>query len=194
MYYTDKQLIDRAKQVEGFEKIPSGVWLLFVRASEDSQKPNEFNDVAYIMLGERSIHETTCTTVPGLPALQGGYKRYNIKGACVLKADKWMHNAFKYGKHAGRMPALRQVKKLWSYRDGDGDSRAEQLGLPSFGMWHTNIHAAKWNIWADFVVKLIGHWSYGCIVYNRTKDYRYMLSATKDLPDVTALILNEFSI
>ena len=194
MYYTQEQLVERAKQMEGFVSIPNDYWICFVRMNLDDQKTNEFNDVANIMHGTNLIFSTTCTTVPGLPALKGGYKRYNKNGACVLKADIWMNDSFAYGLHNGKMECLREVEKLWSTRDGNGNNKAEEYGSYSFGMWATNIHCASYNLFVDFVRKLIGEWSYGCLVFNVNKLYRKMISLCKSQKRVSAIILNEFSI
>lgn len=194
MYYSDEQLIERASQMEGFVSIPNDYWLIFIRINLDDQKPNEFNDVCYLMKGTKSLFNTTCTTVPGLPALKGGYKRYNKNGACVLKADIWLNDSFAFGLHNSKMECLRQVENLWSTRDGNGNDKAEEVGPYSFGMWNTNIHCATYKIWLDFVRKLIGQWSYGCIVLNSTKEYRELIKLCKPQKRVSAIILNEFSI
>ena len=182
-----------AKRSGGFKKIPSGFWLLFVRRSLEDQKPNEFNDVCYLMNGTNSVDNFTCTTVPGLPALKGGYKKYNKKGAAVLKSNIWMYDSFKKGLHNGRMKCLRQDKDLWAYRDGDNDNKAEQLGQATLGMWHTNIHTVSYKRFTDYIKKFIGGWSYGCIVFNNLDEYYRMLSFFYDDP-VTALIIDEFTV
>lgn len=194
MYYTGEQIVERSKQIEGFKGIPQNYWLAFIRRNLDDQKPNEFNDVANLMFGEQLVFSTTCTTVPGLPALKGGYKKYNKKGACVLKSDVWMYETFGYGLHNGRMECLREILPVWSYRDGDENEFAAQLGDATFGYVATNIHAATYNIWLDPIIKLIGHWSYGCIVWNVMKTYREMIRLCKPQKRVSAIILNEFPI
>lgn len=194
MIYQDKHLIEKAKQSEGFKEIPKGYWILCIRKNLDDQKPNEFNDICYLMQGDFSVFWTTCTTVPGLPALKGGFRKYNNKGAAVLKANIWMNNAFKGGLHSGRMKALRQVEPVYTYRDGDNDSKAEQLGKPILGMWYTNFHASTYK-WADKIIrKFIGHWSYGCMVCNNRQDYNKIIEKTYSQPRTTILILDEFSV
>ena len=194
MYYNSKQLTERASQMEGFISIPEGPWICLVRMNSFDQKPNEFNDVAHIMDGKNLVFSTSCTTVPGLPALLGGYKRYNKKGACVLKADIWMNDSFAFGLHNGKMECLRQVENLWSTRDGNGNNKAEEYGPYSLGMWNTNIHAASYKLLVDFFRKLIGQWSYGCLVFNDNKPYMRMINIFRKKKRVSAIILNEFSV
>ena len=193
MYYTSEQIITVAKRQEGFTHIPQGYWLAYIRRNLHDQKPNEFNDVCHLMHGEKLVHSQTCTTVPGLPALKGGYKKYNKYGAAIIASGVWMYDAFNYGLHNGRMPALRQVKDIWIYRDGDMDNKAEQIGNRVKGMWHTNIHGVTYNFLSNIVRKFIGQWSYGCIVHNVNKDYRKMINLTKE-ELVSVIIIDEFGV
>ena len=194
MYYTSEQLITRAEQCEGFVKIPSNYWIACVRRNQDDQKPNEFNDTFYLMKGNNIVKETTCTTTAGLPALQGGFKKYNSKGAAVVCSNIWMNDCFSYGLHAGKMPALRQVKEIYTTRDGNGNSIAEEYGERYKGMWYTNIHAATYNKHDKLLRKLIGNWSYGCIVLNYRPDYNEIIELTREQKSVSVIILKEFSI
>ena len=191
MYYTAEQLVHFAKLAEGFKEIPAGYWLAGIRAID--QKPNQFNCVVNLMEGERLVMETTCTTVPGLPALKGGFRKYNSKGAAVVCSNIWMYNAFKKGKHAGRMWCLRMVKKVWSTRDGNLNDTAEEYGKRTFANVACNFHAADWNKWTKIVRFLIGHWSYGCIVCNNRQEYNKILEIVGD-ESVSMVILNEPSI
>lgn len=194
MYYTSKQLIEKAKQAEDYKGIPEGYWLCFIRRNEAEQEPNKFNDVAYLMKGYEIVLESTCTTTPGLPALRGGFKKYNKAGAAVVKSNIWMNDAFSPGLHNGRMKALRQVKDIYVYRDNDMDDIAEQIGNPKLGMWHTNIHAATYDFLSKVRKIFIKGWSYGCIVWNYMPMYKRMIERTKDQKFISAIVLNEFSI
>lgn len=197
MYYTAKQLIAKAKESEGYEGIPEGYWICCIRMNEEDRKPNQFNDVLNLMEGSRLVLSTTCTTVPGLPALKGGFRRYNKKGAAVAKSNVWMIDAFSPGYHFGssnQMKALRQVKDIFAYRDGDMDDIAEQLGTPVLGMWNTNIHASTYNILNKIRRLLIKGWSYGCIVCNYRPEYNTMIKLTEDQKFISAIVLDEFSL
>lgn len=191
MHYSDNEILRRLDNLYPSMTTPTGFWLAFVRSSE--QTVNEFSDMAYLMFNNETAMVSTCTTVPGLPALQGGYKRYNKKGAAVICADKWMNKAFKSGLHNGKMRCLRQHKHIHTTRDGNGNSVAEEYGEEILGMWNTNIHCSTYNRWSKLVRRFIGPWSYGCIVYNNTPEYYAMLSLVKEEP-ISVIVLNEWSI
>jgi hypothetical protein len=146
------------------------------------------------MHGRKLITSTTCTTTPGLPALQGGFKKYNSQGAAVVCANVWMYNAFSYGLHSGKMRCLREVKPILTTRDGNMNSVAEEYGKRHLGMWYTNFHAASYKYLDTIVRKWIGHWSYGCIVCNNRVEYDKIIDLTMSQKGVSMIILNEFSV
>jgi len=191
MYYTAEQIIHQAKKAEGFKGIPEDFWLAPIRAHD--QKPNEFNCTVNLMKGETLVMTTTGTTVPGLPALKGGFKKFNSKGAAVVCANTWMHKTFKKGLHAGRMKALRMIRKVWSTRDGNLNDTAEEYGKKTFANIACNFHAADWNFASKLVRFLIGHWSYGCIVCNNRQEYNKILEIVGD-QEVSMVIIPEFPI
>jgi len=194
MYYTAEHLVEKAKQAEGFIEIPDGYWLCFVRRTNTEGTPGKFNDVVNVMHKEEIVLTSTCTTTPGMPALKGGYRKYNKLGVAVVKANIWMNKAFSFGKHNGRMDALRQVKPVFVHRDGDKDNIAEELGTAKRGMWHTNIHAATYNTLDKIIKIFIRSWSYGCMVWNYRPDYNRMINFTRGQKFTSAIILDEFSI
>lgn len=194
MYYSAEEIVEMAKRAEGYISIPKDYWLAPIRRNEKDQKADEFNDVVNLMFGDKLIMTTTCTTTPGLPALRGGFKKYNAKGAAVVASDVWMYDAFGYGLHSGKMPCLRQKKNIYAYRDGDGDSIAEQNGVRYLGMWNTNFHAATYNMFDTLLRKIIGAWSYGCIVCNYRPEYNRIIELTKNQKAVSMVIIPEFSV
>jgi len=180
MYYT-----------AGFKVIPEDYWLAPIRAYD--QKPNEFNCTVNLMKGETLVMTTTGTTVPGLPALKGGFKKFNSKGAAVVCANIWMYKTFKKGLHAGLMKSLRMIRKVWSTRDGNMNDTAEEYGKKTLANIACNFHAADWNYASKMVRFLIGHWSYGCIVCNNRQEYNKILEIVGD-QEVSMVIIPEFSI
>jgi len=194
MNYTADEIIEMAKRAEGYKGIPEDYWLAPIRRSQDEQKPDEFNDRVYLMKWHEIVMDTTCTTTPGLPALKGGFKKYNAKGAAVVCANIWMYKAFKYGLHSGKMRCLREVKNIFTTRDGDLDAIAEEQGPRYWGMWNTNFHAASYKYLDTLIRKWIGAWSYGCIVCNNRVEYDKIIDLCKDQDGVSMIILNEFSI
>jgi len=194
MYYSSKQIVEMASRMEGFTSIPKNYWLAPIRSNSAERKKNQFNCIVNLMYGEARIMTTTCTTVPGLPALLGGFKRYNSKGAAIVCDSKWMYDSFSYGFHAGRMKALRMVKKVCNTRDGNMNSVAEEYGKEYFSNVACNFHASDWNYASKLVRLLIGHWSYGCIVCNNRKEYNEIIELTKDQYFVSMVIIPEFSV
>ena len=167
--YTDKELLDRVKSLPGYLGIPNGRWFINVGSIEDT--PNVYDDKSYVFEGEKFIEVMTCTVNPGTEALKGGYKRYNQVGAAVIKMNQWCYDCFGYGLHNGRMPALRQIGKIWYHRDGDGDDKSEELGAAEFANYNTNYHSNTYKYFNSVVRWLIGPWSYGCVVNNSRLKY-----------------------
>lgn len=194
MYYTEKEIVAMAKRADGYNGIPEDYWLAPIRSNAEERKANEFACVANLMHGKKLIMSTTCTTVPGRPALLGGFRKYNSKGAAVVCSNTWMYDSFKYGLHVGRMAALRMIKKVWSTRDGNLNSTAEQYGKRYFQNVACNFHAATWNKWDKVVRLLIGHWSYGCVVCNNRQEYNEIIAKCKDQGPVSMVIIDEFSV
>lgn len=194
MKYSAKEIVQQAKAAKEYKSIPEGYWIACVRRSVEERKSNQFECILNLMKGEDRILTTTCTTVPGLPALKGGFKDYNKAGAAVVKAGVWMNEAFSPGKHNGTMDALRQVKDVYVHRDNDMDDKAEELGQPVKGMWNTNIHASTYNFLEKAKKLLINGWSYGCIVCNYMPEYKIMIDLTKRQKYISAIVLDEFSI
>jgi len=194
MYYTAKELVTRVKQLDSYKNIPEGYWLCAIRKAPEEQKPNEFNDIVYLMKGIEIVMDAACTTVPGLPALKGGFKKYNKNGAAVIKADIFYYDVYGYGLHSGKMPALRQKGKMFYHRDGDLDSMAEEIGPTYNQNAYTNFHAATYKAGNAVIQKWIGHWSYGCIVAPNRIEYDKIISTVKNQHRVSMVILNEFGV
>ena len=198
--YTDKQLLDRVKEIGSFIKIPQGRWILGVRSSDDL--PNRFDDKFYEYHGEEFIQVLTGTTNPGITILKGGFKRFNKVGSAILKADQWYYNVWKYGLHRGKMPALRQIgNAVLVHRDGDMDGKSEELGKPKRGYFGINYHSNTYNFRGknlNVTREFIGDWSAGCQVINQRKAYleqmKWYENALKNGEQkwVSYCLLNEF--
>lgn len=168
--YTDKQLLDRVKSLPSFKGIPDSLWLIGVRSSADL--PDEFDDKFYLFQGEQFLMLTTGTTHPAASILRGGYKSYNPLGAAIVKADKWYHNVWRYGKHKKRMNALIQIgNEITVFRDGDGDLKSEELGKETAGYFGINFHANTYDMENVTIKDKILGWSAGCQVVNDTQKY-----------------------
>jgi hypothetical protein len=198
--YTDKELLDKVKGLKDFKGFPEGRWWIFVRSNEDT--PNVYDDKGYLyetINGQTNfIDVVSCTTNPGTEALKGGFKKFNKKGAALIKAGQWCYNSFYYGLHSGRMPALRQRLPIWYHRDGDGDLKSEELGEPIHDIYYTNIHSNTYKHFNNVVKWFIGAWSYGCIVINQRDKYMNHMNWFKakrqsgEQRYVTICIIDEF--
>jgi hypothetical protein len=198
MYYTAKELVTRVKQLDDYSNykgIPEGYWIIGVRNPED--KPDHFDDMFYLMKGEELIMETTGTTNPGLKVLKGGFRRYNNDGAAVVESDRIYYKVWKYGKHLGWMPALKQLGAVITvWRDGNMNAKSEEVGKRTTGWYGINFHTATKSYLGSIIKTLIGGWSAGCQVCNNTEDYMKIINTIKNSNQdkVTYCLLKEFSI
>jgi len=194
MFYVDKELIARVKQLQDFKYIPKGYWIIGIRNPEDN--PDRFDDMFYLMHSDQLIMETSGTTNPGLSILQGGFKKYNSDGAAIVEADRIYYDVWKYGLHLGKTPALKQLgASITVWRDGDMDRMSEEKGKRTTGYYGINFHPDQRDInGPDKNSDRIGGWSAGCQVCNKIDDYRKIIEFVKNQSNVTYCILNEFSI
>ena len=198
--YTDKQLLDHVKSLPNFRKIPKQRWILGVRSKEDVY--NSYDDKFYEFEGEKFIRVLTGTTNAGSGVLRGGFLKYNKRGAAVLKADEWYYNVWSFGLHRGKMPALIQKGvRVKVYRDGNKNTKSEELGKYEKGWFGINYHTNTYNFsLANLkVVKwAIGYWSAGCQVINSREKYieqiDYYKKAYRDGSQimVSYCLINEF--
>lgn len=193
MYYLGEELVERVKQLDDFISIPSGFWIIGVRNPED--KPDSFDDMFYLMKGEELIFETTGTTNAGVKILKGGFRKYNNVGTAHVQANRIYYNVWRYGLHLGWMPSLKQLgAKITVFRDGNMNSKSEEIGKPITGYYGINFHTATRNFLGKVIKVLIGGWSAGCQVCNNSQDYMIIINTVKKQKNITYCLLNEFSI
>jgi hypothetical protein len=187
--YTDAELIHQAKSIKGFKSIPKGLWLIFIRSNED--EPNRFDDKVYIMQNEKSISVSSCTTNSGTYGLLN-FKKWNQKGTAIIKFDEWYYDTYKYGLHKGKMPALRQVKPMKYFRDGNKNLKSEENGQIHTEIAYTNIHFNSYTNRTKLLTWLIGEWSVGCMVLN-DGDFYYntLIRLFKNEPFVSVCCIRE---
>lgn len=181
------------KQMHNFKYVPEDYHIIGIRNSDDAA--DKFDDVFYLMRGENAIMETTGTTNPGLSILQGLFKRWNKFGAFVLKSDQIYYRVWKYGKHLGIIPALKQLgAKVFGFRDGNLNKKSEEIGPEISGYFGINFHCATKN-WLSMLIKTkIGGWSAGCMVCNNTPEYKKIIELVKNQNRVTFTLFKEFSV
>ena len=188
--FTDKELLDRVKELKSFKEIPKGYWLLGVRSNEDT--PNKFDDKIYLFKGEEFIIVTSATTNPGTPTLKQ-FEKVNKAGAGVLKSDVWYYNLWKYGKHNGKVEALLQIgNSVQVYRDTDKDEKAEEQGDLQTGYFGINFHPNTYDLNNKVTSSNIGWFSAGCQVVNDVNKYKIMIKLLKTEKSVSYCLLKEF--
>ena len=190
--YTTDQLLNHAKNINGFKSFPKNKWIYGLRSNEKT--PNVPDDKFYIFEEEKFITMLTGSTEPGTPILQGGFLKYNKVGAAVVKANEWYHNLWLYGLHMGKMPALRQVGEILLYRDGDMDIYAEELGKLIKGLFGINFHTMDYNLLSKDIETKIGTWSAGCQIVNQVEKYYQTISTFKHNGLTTYLLVDEFDV
>lgn len=187
--YTDKQLLSKVSKLNSFIKIPPGYWILGVQSDEDVY--NEFDDKFYIFKNKKFIMVVEGTTNAGTTGLKN-YSNYNSKGVAVIKTNEWHYGLWKYGLHKGRMPALKQKKKIKYYRDWNKNNCVEEIGELYEGIIGINFHTVLYQKNLSFFRKLIGGWSVGCQVVNHVGKYYKLLNLFKHQPHITYCLLKEW--
>lgn len=190
--YTSSQIIDRIKSLPSFAGLPTARYIVGVRSNEDES--NVPDDKFYFFEGEKFITMTTGTTNPGSPVLKGGFLKYNKLGAAVVKADEWYYNVWAPGLHMGKMPALRQVRPIKIYRDGDKDGKSEEIGKMDEGLYGINFHTMDYNQQSKAVKDKINGWSAGCQVVNDVEKFYQLMAGFKGYKSVTYVLLNEWDV
>ena len=198
--YKDSELLEKAKALPNFKKIPKNRWILGVRSNEDVY--NSYDDKFYEFEGEKFIRVLTGTTNAGAGVLRGGFLKYNKKGVAVLKAEEWYYNVWSYGLHRGKMPALLQRgRRVKVFRDGNKNKSIEEIGEPELGWFGINYHTNTYNFSLKslkVVNWLIGYWSAGCQVINNRREYIKQIEYYKQAHEngtqimVSFCLVNEF--
>lgn len=189
--YTDKQLLDRVRSLPSYQYIPKGYWFCFVRSNED--RPDVFDDKCYLFKGEKFIEVTSCTTNPGLKGLRN-YQNYNPKGTFVAKSDQWNMKVWKMGLHRGKMIALRQVRKMFGFRDRNRNNKSEENGVVDCGLFGINFHCIDYKLRRGYWRRFIGGWSVGCFVLNHVDTYKRFFNLFKSAgqSEFSFCLLKEF--
>lgn len=176
--YTDKQLIDKAKSIQGFTHIPENHWLYGVRSNEDEN--DRFDDKFYLFKGEVCLGVTTGTTNKG------------NKGTAVMQCG-WHYDCYEYGLHKGKVPALRQVKGIPYRRDFTNDKKTNPTTDVKNDIIYMNFHPADYDLTKGIVKTNIGGWSQGCQVANNIPVYeKWINHIFKNNGLTTYLLMDEF--
>jgi len=173
MYTLDQ--IKKAVTSKGYAWFDDGEFnlnLVGVRNSTSGNKvTNLFDDhltVAYKQKGIWRFHCWEATTDPGKKGMLLG----KAKGGVARMVPGQYRGAYALGLHQGKYQALRQVKKVKVYRDGNRDLNFDETRVDE-GLFGINIHKAGENsVWVE-------NWSEGCQVFKRKKDFDLMMSLVK---------------
>lgn len=187
--YTTEQLVERIKGLKDFTHFPKGHHLVGVRSNEDAF--NEFDDKFYLFKGEVCLMVFKGTTNPGKQGLLN-FSAYNSEGVAVLKADVINYDVWAPGMHRGKVWALRQVKGMPYFRDGDKDKKSEQLGKEKNDIIYANFHPATYLAGSQVEKRYIDGWSLGCQVTANRADFDKAMTYLGREKTVTYTLLNEF--
>lgn len=186
--YTDKQLLEKAKNLKSFKGFPNDYWILGVQSSEDEY--NTPDDKFYIFKGEDFIMVTSGTTNSGAYGMKY-FRKWNKKGVFVIKTNEWYYDLWANGLHKRKMKALVQVGNIKGYRDNNENKKIEEIGEVVEGKFGINFHTMSYKF-KVFIKMLIGAWSVGCQVCNIGEDYYKILNYVKNQRRITYCILKEF--
>lgn len=199
--YTDNQILDRVKSLKSYNvsrKLPKYL-IVGIRSNEDT--PDAFDDKIYLYIDGVFQLVANCTTNPGVPILLGGWRKYNSKGAALLKSDEIYYDAFEKSNpkgnpaiplHNGKMTALIQMLPMLYYRDGNNNNKNEEVGTIYKGNYSTNIHFNNYDLKTKILNTVVGGWSAGCQVLNQVDKYIKLLSLIPIGVKVTYVLLKEF--
>ncbi len=186
--YSDRELLQKASSVLSFTGFPTDYWILGVRSKSDT--PDGYDDKFYLYKGTDFVMVTTGSTNSGIYGLLN-FKKWNSKGAFVVKSNEWYYDLWKPGMHKRKMKALVQNTKIKGFRDNNMDDKNDESGRLYEGYYGINFHTVTYKM-ISFIRKTIGKWSVGCQTPNKTKDYYRLLSFVYGQKTITYCLLKEF--
>lgn len=132
---------------------------------------NLFDDEFWLVYEDKGVKYTyqfACTTDAGFTYLK---KPMNKNGTAIIVPGQY-RSTYTIGNHTN-YEALRQIKPMKYYRDGDRDLQHDLSGKIYEEIAYTNIHKAGKNS-TD-----INNWSAGCIVFKREKDFNQVMDTCR---------------
>lgn len=170
--YTREQ-IEKAVKAKGyvwFEGIKDfNVNIVGVRNAVVGNKvTNVFDDCLTISYKEGGVWKFQCwkaTTDPGKKGMLEG----KAKGGVARLVEGQYRGSYSLGLHQGKYEALRQVKPVKVYRDGNRDMEYDENKIAE-GIFGINIHKAGVN--STFVE----NWSEGCQVFKKAAEFEVFMA------------------
>lgn len=175
-------MIYTKEQIEMALKSKGHVWfegtrdydvnIVGIRNSTTGQKvTNLFDDlltISYKVEGKWTSYCWSATTEPGKKGMLEG----KASGGVARLVEGQYRGAYSIGLHQGKYEALRQVKTVKVYRDGNRDLTYDENKMAE-GLFGINIHkAGKDSTWVE-------NWSEGCQVFKRVKDFDEFMKIVK---------------
>lgn len=193
--YTDVDLINRMMALPSFKYVPKGDHIISVRSKEDT--PGVYDDKDYHFVNQTCVAVMPCTTNTGTYGLRN-FRRWNKRGAAVVKADEIYYNAFmksdgkRVRHHNNKQQCLRQIGFMKYYRDNNMDDKVDETGKIYEANYSTNIHCNSYKYKTGIRSWFIRGWSTGCNVINNLTKYWEMINRIPYDTPVTYTLLKEF--
>ena len=161
-------LIDRAKAGKRYVKIPNNYWILGERANIN--RPNKFDDMIHLMLGEKLIKSVKGTTHPGVQSLTNPDAYNSARTGSPVWDFGWHYGVWSKGRHRGRIDAFAHTGVAYINRDTNRNNMPDNFGAsrPETGKG-LNFHPASYTPTGSS--STIGTWSTGCVVVQSATDY-----------------------
>lgn len=176
--YSDRELLERCREIQNFKGFPETYWICAVRSNEDEE--DRFDDKLYVFKGMKFVEVTSCTTNKG------------NSGTGVVLADHWNYGCYQFGKHKGRAYAGVQRKGIPYRRDFTKDGKTNPTTEIMNDIRGFNFHGASHDLSQKVVKKNIGGWSEGCIVCNNIPQFARIIEYFRKQEVFSMIILNEF--
>lgn len=168
-----KEHVEKAVKAKGYAWFEGAkdfdVNIVGVRNSATGQKvTNAFDDYITISYKEGGAWKSHCwaaTTDPGKRGMLEG----KASGGVARLVEGQYRGSHSLGLHQGKYEALRQVKPVKVYRDGNRDLTFDENKIAE-GVFGINIHKA--GVDSTFVE----NWSEGCQVFKRAKDFEEFMA------------------
>jgi hypothetical protein len=175
MSYTREQ-IEAAVKAKGYKYFENGdfnVNIIGIRNSAPGKKvTNQFDDWLTISYKENGVWKYfiySATTDPGKAPMAEGNSG---KGTARVVPGQYP-GSHMIGLHQGKYEALRQKGLIKLYRDADKDMEYDEDKIVDSTGDGINIHkAGQDSTWID-------HWSHGCQVFKKVKDFDAFLKVCK---------------
>jgi len=188
--YTDRELLERVKQLPSFNGYPFGYWIIGVQSNED--QVNVMDDKFYVYNHREFVGTMTGTTNSGSYGLLN-WKSWSSKGLAQIKPNEWYYEVWKRGLHKGKIEALRQVGSFTVLRDNNNNLKSGDVREWSEEKYKgLNFHPNTYNLNSTVKRWTIGRWSVGCQVVNDIPAYKRFLAITKPQELFTYVLLKEF--